>query len=533
MTTKFTLFYSIALCIAPGLLAMQYENRSNQAITLIANDGKTKVAISAASLATSPIVKSLLEMSIANDIRNNSFCCSFVNAHGLPYVKRILDDKASETQDPSIIKDLISKETIETIYGVHQHLDCWQIPLQTCSLDMELNKLSHIKKTIITRDNKCIFAITLDGDCFMVDINNEKIQKIHSSGMLGGSSHYFLSALTLNPRADTVYFGGLEEILHIWNSKSETLKNISCKRKIHDILISPDESFVIIADDCWFTICDSHFNQKKELLRYINSPILITPDSKFIIYAHNDIRAWNNTHLYIANNDGSPYKEIYISKDRIKHIAFADNGNIVVASTAHETVLFDLELNRLAQLPKNSEPTTFMNTYSDYIIVGDESGKITLWKFDPKTNTIQSITTIHDHTDEIKNIVFSPNGRHFACAGADRKVCLYNLHGTLINSWIACKSDCRSKINITFSPDGLTLLLSGYFGAIVCDISAVSKISEFQQLPSLLQKKILHEIKGIEALNGQEKNAKATALCSDLEQLGFHIPEIKAYINSI
>ena len=530
---------TVLTLISPAF-AMETNKNSNEPITLIANDGKTRLALSLKSANASPTLRSLLNMSNANEAMSKSISCSLVNAQGLPYLKKILDAKAHATNEHAIIQELIAQESVETIYGVHQHMDCWQMPQENepqeenelSDFEKQLNSFGHIEDLIISKNN-IGYAVTLNGGFLKIDFNEKKVTLLYSEP---ATSH--LKGLATNAQQDVIYFAGLAGVLHILNTKTNQIDHLPQKdriRSIKNIYVSPDNSFILVAEEFYIAIYDHFLNKKeKQLNRESETPILITSDSKNIIFHGWDRRM--NSYLRVADNKGNIIKEIIKENNifsRYIHLAFANKSNShIVENIGKNTTIYDLQLNKLTALASNNDNITSMSCNDNLIVLADESGSIHLWQFNPTNNTVTAVKSLKQHTDEIIKIVFSPNNKFIACAGRDQQTILIDRNGKLLNSW-KIEGD-RSKPTIAFSHDSEYIIMSHYKKTVIHSINRVTYLQEFKELPPFLQKKVLHEMKKINALSDKEdKFQHLKSLSDELENLGFETTEIKEYFKQV
>lgn len=514
--------FFLTLSIAPSLIGMQQDN---QLITLIANDNTTSVQIPAQTLNASANLQALLAMTISSESTNKTINCSLLSPSGLPYLKRFLETKDSQEKN-ALVKQLVSQESTETIYSLDQHLDCWGLMPSPVNINEVFRQLSETTQACFDHTNTYIYGVTHDdGYFYLLNTVDGTLQNVYQSGILDCDEHFPIYALSQKSDGSKVYFGGLEKDFLIYDTVHHSLdkREKLIGHSIDTIQISPDESFYIAADHCYlFTILDREYNVVKDLSRYAESPILITPDSKCIIFAKDGIS--------IANKDGSMLKQIKTGK-RIKHLALADNGNIIVASDGDTMILYDLSLDLLTPILHNIKELTVLNAHNKSIIIGYFNGTLDICELSADNTSLNKIATVKHHMDEIRNIVFSPNKSYFAVTGADTKTCLFDKNGALINSWRFGHS--RSTIKINFSPDSSKIILTNWQQTIICNPSPLYNLPEFNQLPPLLQQKVLHDIDGLQALSPAIKQAIIKTLCADFEQIGFDIPKIKAYLNSI
>ncbi len=531
MITQFLVMIT-SISISGVLFAMETQPTNKQElITLMASDATT---IQVPKQSIKPLLEHLKGKPSTSDDDTTTIPAEFVNAKGLKYLKEYLETPDDEKHD--IIQKLISSEPVETIYGLYRFLDCWEL-LQENSLskiEQQIVPMGQIEKIIFC--GSVAYAITYDGHFIKIDFKKETVKSLFKT-----KYNHHLYGLATNDQQNIFYFGGSDCKRRIFNSVKNKFYDLPAVRFIHikDIQVSPNGSFLLLtyrdAYDGWihiYDISDNHLHlcRKKELGYFRCTPaVLITADSKFII--SND-RSYRPT-LYIADLNGNKIKEISRDLSFEQYIAFANKDCAhIVASCNNNTIIYNLELNQLSKLEPTEHRITYMQAHNNIIVIGDEKGFIQLWKFDPAAQVVTKVNSIQHHSTEIKNIVFSPNGKLIACAAADQKVILIDCKNNLVNHWqLKRKERDTSKITIIFCDNGEQLILSAWQETIISPVAPIASLNEFKQLPSLLQKKIIYELNNLGPVsNNLTRPARLKSLCNDLEILGFEIPKIRKYL---
>ena len=168
--------------------------------------------------------------------------------------------------------------------------------------------------------------------------------------------------------------------------------------------------------------------------------------------------------------DTAPFKllrTIDSSDGRIRWVAFSPDGRSVACCGDRLVQLFEVASGRrVRRFEGNSESITRFAFSPDGKMVASAGGDRTIHVWNVKTGKI--IKVLRGHTDKIIGVNFSADGKWLASTARqpnDRSVRVWDC-----STWkMLAKATAPSRKNsmfVTFSPDGRTLVASGYRGAV-------------------------------------------------------------------
>ena len=192
--------------------------------------------------------------------------------------------------------------------------------------------------------------------------------------------------------------------------------------------------------------------------------VSISPDDKTVASASNDktVKVWNL--------DGKLLDTLKHNGD-IRSVSFSPDGKTIVAASGDRKLyLWRWNGSKATMLAKLDHPNPVISvsfspdgkTIATATAVDNkESGgknaveitgekRVYLWQFNGSSAKI--LKTI-DHDDNVKNVIFSPDGKTIAAACADKKVYLWGFDGKAAN--LTEKLDHSDTVeSVSFSPDG-------------------------------------------------------------------------------
>ena len=187
--------------------------------------------------------------------------------------------------------------------------------------------------------------------------------------------------------------------------------------------------------------------------------IAISPNGKIIATASEDKTAklWDWQGNLIASLDGH--------QDVVRDIAFSPDGQIVATASYDQTVkLWNTRGDIIETLDRDnynvrSEGVLDISPDGKLMATADLEG-IKLWQIDRSLGQVKVTLnqSLKSHTEEVRQIVFSPDGQLIASSSGDSTIKLWHRSGKLLKTFYGHDEAVWS---IAFSPDGKTLASVG------------------------------------------------------------------------
>jgi WD40 repeat protein len=181
--------------------------------------------------------------------------------------------------------------------------------------------------------------------------------------------------------------------------------------------------------------------------------VAFSPDGATLCSAGQDgvILFWNTS-------TGALEAELRGHTADVNCVAFSPDGTWLASAGDDRTLkIWHVAERRLDQTRQSNAAvnSVVFDPSGENLIVGDEQGDISLWRFDTVTHQQQ----LHGHTQEVNQLAISPDGSRLASAGSDGAIVLWNLQS--LSQVAALKEHVGSVTAVAFSPDGQRLASAG------------------------------------------------------------------------
>jgi WD40 repeat protein len=157
-----------------------------------------------------------------------------------------------------------------------------------------------------------------------------------------------------------------------------------------------------------------------------------------------------------------PVPEKYPTTVPVTALAFSPDGNNLATGGFHEVILWNVADGSIKQRVKPLQERIYDITYSKdgqfmATAAGDPGrfGTAKLWKAKPD-GTVEFFKDLGESSDAIFAIVFSPDSKKVAAAGADRTIRVWNLPDGKLDFQLEDHADWI--LDLAFSPDGTKLV---------------------------------------------------------------------------
>jgi WD40 repeat protein len=186
--------------------------------------------------------------------------------------------------------------------------------------------------------------------------------------------------------------------------------------------------------------------------------IAISPDGKLIATASEDKTA------KIWDWDGNLIASLNGHQDVVRAVAFTADSAIIATASYDKTVkIWNTQgkiINTLKVHDKFGVSSLAISFDGQTMITGDVFGTIKQWQITQTTDQVIVTLkkTLLEHNDEVRKIVFSPDGQFFASTSEDTTIKLWHRSGELLTTFYGHGGPVWSA---AFSPDGKALASVG------------------------------------------------------------------------
>ncbi|NVB80950.1 MAG: protein kinase, partial [Kofleriaceae bacterium] len=228
------------------------------------------------------------------------------------------------------------------------------------------------------------------------------------------------------------------------------------------VAVTPDGTHVVTgSDDSTLRYWDLATKQSIVLEGHKGpiEQIAVSPDGKYVASGGTDHDVWlwelatgigrplrghgntvrglafspDGTQLASVGEDGSLYiwdvasatgKQIAKHTAGFRPVAWLDNDNVIVGGFDGQIGRFDVKTGKGAIKPAHAAELRCFALSPDhkYFVAGDEDGLATLWTWDG-----ERVKTLGRHTDVVRKVLFTHDGKHVISAGGDELVHVFSI----------------------------------------------------------------------------------------------------------
>lgn len=214
---------------------------------------------------------------------------------------------------------------------------------------------------------------------------------------------------------------GGDKTVRFWDLITKTQYKIVSKHNHWVLCIDSNDELVVSGGmDGFLNIYDLKGSHLKTLARHRNAITAVKLHDNHIISISRD------NACFVWNMDGS----IHTSWSHSKPLrALGASGEYILTAGADQTIKVYKQYKHCCELRGHSAPVNCLQMYGPYVVSGDDSGQIIVWKN-------FSVHKRLAHKREVLSLSINPNGLSFASCSFDKAVKLWALDsGTLLATY--------------------------------------------------------------------------------------------------